>query len=124
MSGDEETTTTRRETSTSTSTTMSSQQTQTPAQPATTAIASEQLHEIRLDQETTTSNSASIQMNAQSNVPTTTVAGATAGPSIAELPSYNEAVRLKKLEANSNDLPPAYFPPNTESRFPIDPSDV
>lgn len=104
---------------------MSSQQTQTPAQPAATAIASEQLHEIRLDQETTSSNnSTSIQMNAQSNVPTTTVAGATAGPSLAELPSYNEAVRLKKLEANSNDLPPAYFPPNTESRFPIDPSDV
>lgn len=125
VSGDEETTTTRRETSTSTSTTMNSQQTQTPAQPAATAIASEQLHEIRLDQETTSSNnSTSIQMNAQSNVPTTTVAGATAGPSLAELPSYNEAVRLKKLEANSNDLPPAYFPPNTESRFPIDPSDI
>lgn len=123
MSGDEETTT-RRETSTSTSTTTSSQQTQTPAQPATTAIASEQLHEIRLDQETTSNtNNTSIQMNAQSNVPTTTVAGA-AAPSLAELPSYNEAVRLKKLEANSNDLPPAYFPPNTESRFPIDPSDV
>lgn len=104
---------------------MSSQQTQTPAQSAATAIASEQLHEIRLDQETTSSNnSTSIQMNAQSNVPTTTVAGATAAPSLAELPSYNEAVRLKKLEANSNDLPPAYFPPNTESRFPIDPSDV
>lgn len=47
-------------------------------------------------------------------------------PSLAELPSYNEALRLKKLEANnSNDLPPAYFPPGSEqTRIPIDPADV
>lgn len=55
-------------------------------------------------------------------------------PSLAELPSYTEAVRLKKLEADSNDLPPAYFAPGAngpvsasssdQARFAIDPSDV
>ena len=52
-------------------------------------------------------------------------------PSLAELPSYTEAVRLKKLEADSNDLPPAYFAPGAngpsssdQARFAIDPTDV
>ncbi len=30
-------------------------------------------------------------------------------PPLSELPSYNEAIRIKKLEANG-DLPPSYFP--------------
>jgi hypothetical protein len=32
-------------------------------------------------------------------------------PPLNELPSYNEAIRLKKLEAYTNDLPPSYFDP-------------
>lgn len=32
-------------------------------------------------------------------------------PPETELPSYNEAIRLKKMEAYANDLPPSYFDP-------------
>ena len=38
-------------------------------------------------------------------------------PPVNELPSYNEAIRLKKLEAYTNELPPGYFDPaDTELR--------
>ncbi len=51
-------------------------------------------------------------------------------PSPSELPSYSEAVRAKKFEAN--DLPPSYFPDQptnhvnhlNEARIVIDASDV
>lgn len=42
-------------------------------------------------------------------------------PPLAELPSYNEALRLKKLEAATSDLPPSYFPPGcVDTRIPLD----
>lgn len=47
-------------------------------------------------------------------------------PPVSELPSYNEAIRLKKLEAN--DVPPSYFPvtppPPSDARIIIDESEV
>ncbi len=50
-------------------------------------------------------------------------------PPICELPSYNEAIRIKKLEANG-DLPPSYFPggpydpEQNDHRITIDAIDV
>jgi hypothetical protein len=35
-------------------------------------------------------------------------------PPESELPSYNEAIRVKKMEAYTNDLPPSYFDPANE----------
>jgi hypothetical protein len=46
-------------------------------------------------------------------------------PPTCELPSYSDAVRAKKLEAASaSDLPPSYFPHNTDIRIPVDPAHV
>lgn len=83
-------------------------------------IAQDQLQEISLDQEI------HVQPTAQNVEMGSTAVGESGNqPSLAELPSYNEAVRLKKLEVNSNDLPPAYFPQcPDQTRFPIDPCDV
>lgn len=90
-----------------------------------TVIDHQTMHEICLEQEIvaqTPSSQQAVLQGAQ------TVASAP--PSPAELPSYTEAVRLKKLEANTNDLPPAYFPPgsagptDSATRFAIDPSDM
>ncbi len=45
-------------------------------------------------------------------------------PPASELPSYNEALRLKKLECN--EIPPSYYAsiPIEETRIVIDPADV
>jgi hypothetical protein len=45
-------------------------------------------------------------------------------PPASELPSYNEALRLKKQEAN--EIPPSYYPTvnTTDARIVIDESDV
>ena len=45
-------------------------------------------------------------------------------PPASELPSYNEALRLKKQEAN--EVPPSYYPTTnaTDSRIIIDETDV
>ena len=45
-------------------------------------------------------------------------------PKASELPSYNEALRLKKLE--NNEIPPSYYAsvPIEETRITIDPADV
>ena len=41
-------------------------------------------------------------------------------PPLSELPSYTEALRIKNLEAHSNELPPGYFSsPSNDTRFPI-----
>lgn len=65
------------------------------------------LTEINLNE---TSSAPSIATSAQPNLPVNVSlsgpAGAS-GPSLAELPSYNEALRLKKLEGG--EIPPSYF---------------
>ena len=86
----------------------------------TTAAASSQnevLTEVNLnEQENTRSAQAQVEVNltpispqSDSNL-----------PPLSELPSYTEALRIKNLEAHSNELPPGYFSaPNNDTRFPI-----
>lgn len=101
--------------------TPSTESAQTTIQPL-AVNAQDQMQEINLDSTQQPPTGAQITTNSQ------------APPSLAELPSYTEAVRLKKLEADSNDLPPAYFAPGAngpvsssasdQARFAIDPTDV
>jgi hypothetical protein len=41
-------------------------------------------------------------------------------PPASELPSYNEALRLKKLEANESQVPPTYYPSSINNNHSAD----
>jgi hypothetical protein len=76
---------------------------------------SNQLHqqtltEINLSENASNNNSTSITINPYGS-------GVLNGlPLESELPSYNEAVRIKKMETLTNELPPSYFDPTGEPR--------
>ena len=90
------------------------------------AASSSTLTEINLNENTSTTISPPVnelppRNNSEANVvasssATSTAAAASANPMPpeCELPSYNEAIRQKKLEAYGTELPPSYFDPMGE----------
>lgn len=96
-------------------------------EPVSTSLVTNHLHstvltEINLNEtnvEQTPNETSSYSDNSTINQPQTVLL-----PPASELPSYNEALRLKKLECN--EIPPSYYAsvPVDETRITIDAADV